>query len=195
MTDHRQYVQTTEELAEMIAEFAKALDLRIAVAESLTSGAVASALGKAADAGEWFAGGVVAYSESVKFEVLGVTPGPVVTAECAEQMAVGVRELLDVDITVALTGAGGPGPVEGQPAGTVYLGWSADDESGSYGGVFAGDPQEVIDQAILASLRLILELLDDDDNDDDDDADVDDVEEVDDLDAIDDDDGDPAEEE
>jgi nicotinamide-nucleotide amidase len=167
MTDQSDDAETAEDLADAIAELARDAGLRIAVAESLTSGAVASALGKAGDAGEWFSGGVVAYDESVKFDVLGVTPGPVVTGRCAEQMAVGVRDLLDVDIAVSLTGAGGPGAVEGQPPGTVFLGWSADDESGSYGEIFDGEPEEVVQQSIVASLRLILELLEDEDDEDD----------------------------
>ncbi|MGC4938171.1 CinA family protein [Kribbella sp. DT2] len=54
--------------------------LTVAVAESLTSGSLACQLGAATDASDWFAGGVVAYTTAVKVGVLGVDPGPVVTA-------------------------------------------------------------------------------------------------------------------
>src|SRR5690606_25496880 len=101
-----------------IARLAMAKRLSIGAAESLTSGAIASALGEAEEASSWFRGAVVAYASQVKFDVLGVAPGPVVTAECGAQMARGARELLGADWAVAVTGAGGPGTEEGQPPGT-----------------------------------------------------------------------------
>src|SRR5689334_17015633 len=107
---------TTDEstdLGERIADLASAAGTTIAVAESLTSGAIASALGASPQAGDWFAGGVVAYSSHVKFDVLGVAPGPVITASCAREMAAGVGTLLTADLVAAVTGAGGPGSEEG----------------------------------------------------------------------------------
>jgi len=69
--------------------------LRIATAESLTCGVLAITLGKGADASDWFAGAVVAYRTDVKERVLGLRPGiDPCSAECAEQLAFGVRELL-----------------------------------------------------------------------------------------------------
>ena len=80
-----------ERLASDIAEFALARSLKIAAAESLTSGAIAAALGAAPSAGEWFSGSVVAYLSQTKYDVLGVSPGPVVTQKVALQMASGAR--------------------------------------------------------------------------------------------------------
>ncbi len=51
----------------------------------------------------------------MKFDVLGVQPGPVVTPECAEGMARGVGRLLGADVAIAATGVGGPEPSEGKP--------------------------------------------------------------------------------
>src|SRR5688500_179645 len=95
---------------ELIAKLARATDTSIAVAESLTAGTISTRLGEGDDAAEWFRGAVVAYAAEVKFEVLGVAPGPVVTVSCARQMARGVRTLLRADIGLAITGVGGPGP-------------------------------------------------------------------------------------
>jgi len=92
--------------ARLVAEHASRRGLTVAVAESLTSGRLASALGEAPDASEWFRGAVVAYASAVKFDVLGVTPGPVVTASCAREMATGARNLLAADVSVAGTGVG-----------------------------------------------------------------------------------------
>ncbi|QLD12440.1 CinA family protein [Microbacterium oleivorans] len=67
----------------------------VAVAESLTSGNLAVAIGVAEGASEWFAGGVVAYGTATKHRVLGLREGvDPCSAECAEQLAAGVRELV-----------------------------------------------------------------------------------------------------
>ena len=78
------------DLAEQVAELAHSRGLWIAAAESLTGGAVSSALAAAPGASDWYHGGVVAYSPRVKQHLLGVTPGPVVTARCADELAQGV---------------------------------------------------------------------------------------------------------
>lgn len=153
---------TTEsitDLGERVADLASSAGMTVAVAESLTSGAISSALGASPQAGDWFAGGVVAYSEHVKFDVLGVAPGPVITAECAEQMAAGVGGLLSADVVAAVTGAGGPGEQEGKPAGTVFL------AHGRPGALtvdelhFDGEPEEVVHATVDAALDAIAREL------------------------------------
>jgi nicotinamide-nucleotide amidase len=147
--------ENTTDLGERIADLASAAGLTVAVAESLTSGAIASALGASPQAGDWFAGGVVAYSEHVKFDVLGVTPGPVITAECAEQMAAGVGRLLSAGMVAAVTGAGGPGPQEGRPAGTVFLAHGRPDALDVQELHFDGDPEEVVHATVDAALSAL----------------------------------------
>src|SRR4051812_7577870 len=98
-----------------IAEVAQRRGLTIAVAESLTSGALGNAMGKGENDAEWSAGGIVAYQSRVKFNVLDVDPGPVITERCARQMAEAIRRLLKVDVAAAVTGAGGPDPEEDKP--------------------------------------------------------------------------------
>lgn len=148
-----------ERLAQAVAAEAGRRGLRIGAAESLTSGAIAVALGKADDASEWFAGSIVAYEASVKFEVLGVTPGPVVTARAAEEMAIGARERLGADAAVAVTGVGGPGEEEGRPAGTVYVAVALGDEVRNGEHHFDGDPAEVVAATVRAALSALLEGL------------------------------------
>ena len=99
-----------------------AAGLTLAVAESLTGGLVASRLVNVPGSGDWFKGGVVAYDSEVKFSVLGVPRGPVVTATAARAMADGVRRLTGADVGLATTGVAGPDTQEGQPVGTVFLG-------------------------------------------------------------------------
>lgn len=99
-----------------------AAKLSLGVAESLTGGLVASRLVNVPGAGDWFMGGVVAYDSEVKFSLLGVQRGPVVTAEAARAMAEGVRRVTGADVGLATTGVAGPVTQEDKPAGTVFLG-------------------------------------------------------------------------
>src|SRR5262249_3327642 len=70
-----------------VAELLRAENLTLAVAESLTGGLIASRLVNVSGASTWFKGGVVAYDTQVKFDVLGLPEGPVVTTEAASAMA------------------------------------------------------------------------------------------------------------
>lgn len=146
-------------LAARIAREATAKGLTVGAAESLTSGAISSTLGKATGASEWFRGGVVAYSTEVKFDVLGVRPGPVVCADCAEQMAHGARRVLGADWVVAVTGAGGPGTEEGQPPGTVFFAVAGPDHLQVVHRLLSGDAADVVTQTIEMSLVLLEQAL------------------------------------
>ena len=98
----------------------------VATAESLTGGQLAALLTAVPGASACFVGGVVAYATHVKVSVLGVSPTVIeeygaVSAECATQMATGVRELLEATYAVATTGVAGPDSQEGHPAGHVWI--------------------------------------------------------------------------
>jgi nicotinamide-nucleotide amidase len=94
----------------------------VAAAESLTGGALAALLSSTPGASTTFVGGVVSYATRVKRELLGVTADRVVSAECAEQMAAGVRDRLGARWAVSTTGVAGPDTQDGEPVGTVYVG-------------------------------------------------------------------------
>ena len=144
---------------ERIAERAKESGARVAVAESLTSGTIAGHLGAAPGASEWFRGGVVSYADEVKFEVLGVDPGPVITDRCARQMVEGVARLMHADAAVAVTGVGGPGPTEGEPEGTVFLSSLGPEGVRCTRHRFAGDPSEIVTRTVHAALRELDDRL------------------------------------
>lgn len=108
-------------LARSIGSRATDLQVRIAVAESLTGGLVSSLLAEAPAAGTWFCGGVVAYASDVKHALLGVPGNTVVSSDAALAMAASVSRLFDAEFAVALTGVGGPDWQDAQPPGTVHL--------------------------------------------------------------------------
>jgi nicotinamide-nucleotide amidase len=144
------------ELAEKIASLLDSAGVYVAVAESLTGGMVASALAEAPGSSNWFRGAVVAYSSDVKHELLTVPPGPVVSAQAAAAMADGVRRLLQADVAVALTGAGGPEGQDGQPPGTVFLALSDGIETHvEHRYIDCDDPTEVCAEAVAEALRLL----------------------------------------
>ena len=142
-----------------IAQLAKDHGFRVGAAESLTGGAVSSALAMGEGAADWYHGCVVSYSPSVKYDVLGVTPGPLITDRCAEEMVSGAAKVLDVDAAVSTTGAGGPGPEEGKPAGTVHVGLYVRGEVSSHRLALDGDPGEVVEAATEKALGLLLQAM------------------------------------
>jgi nicotinamide-nucleotide amidase len=101
--------------------------LSLAVAESMTGGLVASRLVDVPGSSKWFRGGVVAYDSEIKFDLLDVRRGPVVSEEAAVQMALGVRKRLRADVGLSVTGVAGPAEQDGQPVGTVWLGFALGD--------------------------------------------------------------------
>lgn len=137
-----------------------AAGLTLAVAESLTGGLVASRLVNVPGSGDWFKGGVVAYDSEVKFSVLGVPRGPVVSAVAAVAMAEGVRRLTGADVGLATTGVAGPDTQEGQPVGTVFLGMALpDQEAGATEVHLPGDRDRVRQFATISLLDQVRRRL------------------------------------
>ncbi|WP_313356492.1 CinA family protein [Microbacterium sp.] len=140
-----------------LADLARDRELRVAVAESLTSGALASAIGAGPEASTWFGGGIVAYLPEVKERVLGFpSDGDPTSAECAEQLARGARELFDADLCVSTTGVGGPDAEDGHPAGTVFLGWATRDGAGHRRLDLDGEPEDVLQSSVEAAVELLI---------------------------------------
>ena len=99
----------------------------LAVAESCTGGLVSSRITDVPGCSRYFKGAVIAYSNQIKQEVLGVsedllTEFGAVSEQCARAMAEGVRELYGADFALATTGIAGPeGGSADKPVGLVYM--------------------------------------------------------------------------
>ena len=105
-----------------VGHLLRAADLTLGIAESLTGGLVGSRLTNVIGASEWFRGGVVSYAREVKFDVLDVPEGPVVSEDAAKAMAAGAARVLGADVGLSFTGVAGPAEQDGQPPGTVFVG-------------------------------------------------------------------------
>ena len=93
----------------------------LALAESLTGGLIGSRLTAVPGASEVFRGGLVSYASDVKFDLLDVPEGPVVSEEAVTAMAHGAAKLLGADCAIAVTGVAGPEPLDGEDPGTVWM--------------------------------------------------------------------------
>ena len=133
--------------------------LTLAVAESLTGGLIASRLVNVVGASSWFRGGVVSYASDVKYDVLGVPEGPVVSGQAAEAMAEGVRRLLKSDVGLSVTGVAGPEEQDGQPAGTVFVGISLGEHVTHAALHLPGDRPRVRAYSAISALDVLRRVL------------------------------------
>ena len=147
------------DVKQRLADLVQERGWRFATAESVTAGLVADQAAQGSGASDWFLGGLVAYGTVVKQRLLGVQGDRVVNAETAAQMARGVADLLDADVTVATTGVGGPDPQEDQPAGTVWVGVYVKGDVTTHLLQLDGDPEDVCTGAATAALRLVVDRL------------------------------------
>ncbi|WP_354180468.1 CinA family protein [Arthrobacter sp. UYP6] len=143
---------------------AQTAGLTLATAESLTAGMVAAELGAVPGVSAVLAGGIIAYSNSVKKKVLGVdgdllaTAGSV-DAGVARQMAEGARRVLETDLGVSTTGAAGPEPHDGKAVGCVFIAVASREETFVREFLFSGDRTAIRRQACDEALVLLARAL------------------------------------
>ena len=148
-----------EGIEDAVGALLTARGLRLGVAESLTGGMVGARLTAVAGSSGFFSGALVAYDSQVKYDLLDVPEGPVVSAQAAEAMARGVAKLLGADIGLATTGVAGPAEQEGRPVGTVYLGLFLDGEAESVHVGLGGDRERIREFATISALDLVRRRL------------------------------------
>ncbi len=133
----------------------------LAVAESLTGGAVCARLVDVPGASRTLRGGVVSYATDVKAALLGVPADLLasrgaVDPDVAAAMARGVRRRLRADVGLATTGVAGPDPQDGRPPGTVHVAVVTPDGVRVASPVIAGDRAAVRAGTVRAVLELAL---------------------------------------
>jgi len=133
--------------------------LSLGIAESLTGGLMGTRFTSVPGASDVFRGSIVSYASDVKFSVLGVPEGPVVTAQAAQAMAEGARRVLGADVALATTGVAGPAEQEGQPVGTVFLGLAMDGASEAQQVKLPGDRQRIRQYAVISAVNLLRKRL------------------------------------
>jgi nicotinamide-nucleotide amidase len=128
------YGNDDDTLASVVGRLLKQAGQTLAVAESCTGGGLGQFLTSVAGSSSYFWGGVISYDNRVKINLLGVNPDDLATlgavsAEVAQQMAMGVRSRLGTTWGLSITGIAGPdGGTESKPVGLVYIGLAGSDE-------------------------------------------------------------------
>lgn len=155
------YAEGTTDLAEVVLEACRRARRRLAVAESCTGGMLGQRLTAIAGSSEVFAGGVIAYDNEVKIELLGVDREQLerhgaVSEEVVTAMATGAKRRFGVDVGVAVTGIAGPGGGSAEkPVGTVWIAVATADEIVARQLRLFGDRDEVRRRAAQAALDLV----------------------------------------
>ncbi len=144
---------------------------RLGLAESCSGGLLAARITDLPGASAYFAGGVVAYSNEAKAELLGVDPGLIeahgaVSPEVAEAMSAGALERFGADVAVSITGIAGPdGGSEEKPVGYVcFDARLADGASIARAPVIPGGREDVRERSALVGMHLLRTLLGGDDS-------------------------------
>ncbi|GAB4339202.1 MAG: competence/damage-inducible protein A [Desulfobulbaceae bacterium] len=138
---------------------------QIATAESCTGGRIASRITGVAGSSEWFAGGVVAYSNELKERLLGVdyfliADHGAVSAPVARAMAEGMAACAGSRVAVSVTGIAGPtGGSEEKPVGTVFIGLSIDGKVTDHRFAFEGGRREIQELSAQTALDLVRRTL------------------------------------
>ena len=152
--------------AEVIDRLCKQKKISLSVAESCTGGYIAHLITSQAGSSVYFKGGVVAYDNAVKCDVLNVQEKDLiksgaVSQTVVEQMARGVRELLHTDVAVATSGIAGPtGGTDEKPVGTVWIAVATSSQVISRLFQFGTFRDRNITRASLEALAMIKEVLD-----------------------------------
>lgn len=155
---------TDSHSAEHIVAQLKQQKLTIATAESLTAGMLSSRIADVAGASAVLHGGVVAYNNTIKHRLLGVSADTLaargaVDSETAKQMARGARDRFGSDLGIATTGVAGPEPSEGKAVGTVFIALATPDETLAKLVRFDGTRDKIRRSTVAASLKLVAEWL------------------------------------
>ena len=158
------YTESGESIEEVV--FRLLGDRTIAVAESESGGLLAGRLTLRPGSSQWFAGGVVSYSNESKAKLLGVDPKLIeskgaVSPEVAEAMADGAIERIDADVGCAVTGIAGPdGGSEEKPVGYVcFCAKTAAGERLARDPVLPGSRTDVRERSVVVALHLVRYLL------------------------------------
>ena len=122
--------------------------------ESLTAGLFCAKLTSVPGASQVLKGGFVTYFTEIKETVVGVDSQVihqygVISKQCAEEMAIKAKKLLDVDYCVSFTGNAGPDTMEGKPAGDVFCAISGKEGTISFSFHFKNEERNTLRQHVV----------------------------------------------
>jgi len=154
-----------ERLPDMVGQMLCAKGYTISCAESCTGGLLTSTLTDVPGSSAYVMGSVVSYSNDVKSRILHVAEETLaahgaVSPETARAMAEGVRDLMQTDVGVGITGIAGPGGGSPEkPVGLVYIAVSTLGKTSVEKNVFSGVRAEIKRAAVNKALAMVQEMI------------------------------------
>ena len=154
------YGMENESLEEVVLYLYSLRKKTLAVAESCTGGLIGHLLTSIPGSSEYFRGGIIAYSNEAKTDILGLQEGMIrrcgaVSADTAKEMAISVARVLKADVGLSVTGVAGPGGgTEEKPVGLVYMGIASEGKSEVKRFFFLGERNKIQEQSAYFALDM-----------------------------------------
>ena len=141
-------------------------NLKITSAESCTGGLFAASITSISGSSGCFEGSFVTYSNEIKNKIINVKKETLsnygaVSKECVIEMAENSRQIMEADISIAISGIAGPdGGSEEKPVGLVWICLYAENYTKPYKIIFSGDRYKIREESVIFSLDLDLDFID-----------------------------------
>jgi nicotinamide-nucleotide amidase len=142
----------------------KKKELTLSCAESFTGGAFATTITNVPGASQVFLGGVVAYHNQAKIDLLQIDPSLLeeygaISEACAKRMADQSRTIFHSDLAISFTGNAGPTSQEGKPVGLVYLGFSTKNKTVVHRLILNGTRSRIRKQSIALAIEHLFAII------------------------------------
>jgi nicotinamide-nucleotide amidase len=148
-----------ETMESAVLQLLRERDWSLGLAESVTGGLVAGRITSVPGASDVFRGSIVSYASEVKFSVLGVPHGPVVSEAAAIAMAQGAQRVLGSHVALSLTGVAGPTEQDGMPVGTLCVGIAIGDVAHARTLRMPGQRDQMRQMSVISALDLLRRSL------------------------------------
>jgi len=159
------YDDNSKDLNQLVYDLCKIKCISISVAESCTSGLIASSLSQIPGSSDIFLGGIICYSDLSKINLLGISSKLInekssVSEDVCYEMAQNVRNKFNSDYSIATTGYAGPtGGTEDDPVGTVFITINSSKGSITEKILFSGDRKIILNQVRIKALELLIDEI------------------------------------
>ena len=144
-----------ETMESVVLDLLRERSMRLAVAESVTGGLVGARLAAVPMASEVLTGTMVAYSEDLAAKWFEMPPGPIASREAVMAMANGVRQMLDTEVGLAVTGVASLSESSEPPVGTVFFGLAIGDQIDSVSAAMPGDRNRIREYSVINLLNFL----------------------------------------
>ena len=144
-----------ETMESVVLDLLRERSMRLAVAESVTGGLVGARLAAVPMASEVLTGTMVAYSKDLAAKWFEMPPGPIVSREAVMAMANGVRQALNAEVGLAVTGVASPSESSELPVGTVFFGFAIGDQIDAVSAAMPGDRNRIREYSVINLLNLL----------------------------------------